>query len=288
MAIGLSDLTLFLTVAEQGSLSRAATSTHQAQPSVSARISGMERTLGVRLFERTTRGVVLTPAGKAFAPYARRCLEAADEGRLAAQASAETRRFVVLAPASIADGVFPDLVETLAHQPCQVVCRAAHSHEITRQLLDGVAHIGLVTTDSAPRGLALRPFSTSPIRWVAARHHPLRTRGAIRLADLTEQRLAVHTWGAEADQLATLLDRARVPRSHVSWVSPASVATTLARDFGHVAALAVDHVRAEFDAGSLKELPMQGLPHWNATVNIAYVTGTDTDPLIRAVLGHPH
>lgn len=287
MTMALSDLALFLTVAEHGSLSKAAAASHQAQPSVSARITGMERALSVRLFRRTTRGVVLTPAGEAFVPYARSCLEAANEGRLAAQASAETRRLVVLAPASIADGVFPALVDALAEQPCQVVCRTAHSHEITRQLLDGVAHVGLVTTGTVPQGLTLRAFSSSPIIWVAAPDHPIFNGDVARLEDLAEQRIAVHTWGTETERLAALLDRARIPRAHVNWVSPASIAAALARDYGYVAALADDQVKSSISEGSLRKIPWEGLPAWTATVNITYPSHTDTDPLIQAILRVP-
>lgn len=283
MAMSLNDLSLFLAVAEHGSLSKAAAASHQAQPSVSARITGMERALSVRLFERTTRGVVLTPAGEAFVPYARNCLEAANEGRLAAQASAQNRRLVVLAPASIADGVFPGLVAALADHPCQVICRTAHSHEITRQLLDGVAHVGLVTTDRVPEGLTLSSFSTSPIVWVAAPGHPIFDDGATRLEDLAEQHLAVHTWGAETERLASMLDRARVPRSHVNWVSPASIAATLARDHGYIAALADDQVRTSIADGSLRKISWADLPAWTATVNIAYPAHAETDPLIRVI-----
>ena len=52
-------------VAEQGSFSEAARILHISQPSISTHISALEKELGIRLFNRTTKKVVLTSQGKA-------------------------------------------------------------------------------------------------------------------------------------------------------------------------------------------------------------------------------
>lgn len=59
-----SDIEAFLTVAETGSFSRAGMALGLSQPAVSARISNLERTLGVSLFHRTTRRVTITDSGE--------------------------------------------------------------------------------------------------------------------------------------------------------------------------------------------------------------------------------
>ena len=86
MAIELADFALFLEVAQQSSFSRAASALRMAQPSVSARMAGLERSVGQELFARSARGVTLTAAGRALEPYARRCVALAEEGRQAARA----------------------------------------------------------------------------------------------------------------------------------------------------------------------------------------------------------
>src|SRR5437762_12431717 len=123
MAMELTDLGLFLEVTEHGSLSRAAGARRLAQPSVSARIAGLERDLAVALFRRTTRGVTLTAAGRALVPYARRCVALAEEGRLAARASAGSERLVLAAPPSLAASIFPPLLAALAREPLEIACR---------------------------------------------------------------------------------------------------------------------------------------------------------------------
>jgi DNA-binding transcriptional LysR family regulator len=71
---------ILVQVAEQGSFSRAAAALRMAQPSVSARVAALEASLGVRLFNRGHRWVVVTPAGSALLPYARRCRETGGRG----------------------------------------------------------------------------------------------------------------------------------------------------------------------------------------------------------------
>lgn len=61
-------------VARHGNFTRAADELHVAQPAVSAAIRHLEDELGVRLFERTSRHVALTDAGKAFLSHARRVM----------------------------------------------------------------------------------------------------------------------------------------------------------------------------------------------------------------------
>ncbi len=57
---------LFLVVCREGTISGAARAEHMSQPSVSVTISQLERALGVKLFDRSRHGIILTPAGEAL------------------------------------------------------------------------------------------------------------------------------------------------------------------------------------------------------------------------------
>src|SRR6516164_9118628 len=69
MAVTLNQLTSFLAVAREGSVSAAAQKLVVTQPSISAAVSALSKELGVELTERVGRGVGLTAAGEAFRPY---------------------------------------------------------------------------------------------------------------------------------------------------------------------------------------------------------------------------
>lgn len=68
-------LRIFLTVAQEGGFTRAASVLGITQPSVSQNIAELERLVGVKLFERQRTEVILTPAGRIFKDYATRIQE---------------------------------------------------------------------------------------------------------------------------------------------------------------------------------------------------------------------
>lgn len=80
----LYQLRTFLAIAGESNLTRAAERVHTSAPAVSAQLKALEEELGVRLFERTPKGMVLTPAGERVAAEARRTLGAAQDLRAAA------------------------------------------------------------------------------------------------------------------------------------------------------------------------------------------------------------
>jgi DNA-binding transcriptional LysR family regulator len=100
--VELRHLRYFLAVAETFSFRGAAEKLRMAQPPLSAQIKALEEELQVQLFERTTRSVRLTPAGRAFLEEARAVLAASARAeqvaREAGQGIAGTLRVGVIAP----------------------------------------------------------------------------------------------------------------------------------------------------------------------------------------------
>jgi DNA-binding transcriptional LysR family regulator len=72
-------LRYFVAIARTGSFSRAAVQCRVAQPSLSQQIQKLESEVGDRLFERTRRQAILTPAGTLFFPHALSILETAEQ-----------------------------------------------------------------------------------------------------------------------------------------------------------------------------------------------------------------
>ena len=82
--MNLRQLSCFVAVAEEGSFTRAAERIGIAQPSLSQQIRSLEAELGGLLLERLARGIVLTPAGRAFLPEARAALRATERAERSA------------------------------------------------------------------------------------------------------------------------------------------------------------------------------------------------------------
>jgi DNA-binding transcriptional LysR family regulator len=74
MKIDALGLQAFIAVAEAGAFGRAAETLHITQTGLTRRLQGLEASLGVRLVERTTRSLALTPIGRDFLPQARRLM----------------------------------------------------------------------------------------------------------------------------------------------------------------------------------------------------------------------
>jgi DNA-binding transcriptional LysR family regulator len=114
MPITLNQLSSFLAVAREGSVSAAAEKLYVTQPSISAAVAALSRELNVDLTERVGRGIGLTPAGAAFRPYAADVLGLIEQGRQAAREAADfsMRSLRLVAVATAAEYVVPSLLRS--------------------------------------------------------------------------------------------------------------------------------------------------------------------------------
>jgi DNA-binding transcriptional LysR family regulator len=146
----LSQVQAFVTVAREGSVSRAAERLFITQPALTARLQGLERDLGASLFMRTSRGMRLSEAGHAFLPYAVRALETLDDGR--SQVDSLERggagQLTVGSAPAVSTYLLPVLLKRFAetHPRIAVSVRTGHSEEILAQVLAEQVDVGLVRT----------------------------------------------------------------------------------------------------------------------------------------------
>ena len=77
--MNLLHLKYVISIAENGSINKAAEELHVAQPNLSRVVREMEGELGIRFFHRSSRGMLLTPDGELFVNQARKILEQVDE-----------------------------------------------------------------------------------------------------------------------------------------------------------------------------------------------------------------
>lgn len=156
----LQQLSYFLATAEHGSFTAAARSLYLTQPSVSEQIRQLEAELGIALFARAGRGLVLTEAGKRFRPEAERVLADVERAR---ESVAEIRE---LRGGTLSFGMFGTasayLIADLAadfrrrHPDVRLRLVGLNSSEVADQVRDGALEAGLIVLPIDDRGLDLR------------------------------------------------------------------------------------------------------------------------------------
>jgi DNA-binding transcriptional LysR family regulator len=148
MMPALRDVACFARVAERRSFSRAAADLGLSQPAVSQAIGRLERGLGVALFERSSRSVRPTPAGKALVPYARELLDAA--AALAAEAARQATPSIRFA--------YPPLVGALAARVARRLSRRSPAVAVDLQPAGWAAATAALRSGEVPVAILSQPF----------------------------------------------------------------------------------------------------------------------------------
>lgn len=122
-------LRYFVGVCEAGSLLKASTRLHVAQPAMGQQISALEHELGVQLFERSSRGMSLTEAGKVFLEHAQVVLADAERARMAVREQGS-------APAGQVNLGLPTTVGLVATVPILSACRERYP-QVKLRIVEG-------------------------------------------------------------------------------------------------------------------------------------------------------
>lgn len=149
--VNLRQLEYFLTIADEGSFSRAAEKLLVAQPSLSQQIKSLEQELGGPLLERLPKGLRLTAAGKAFRGEARASVAHAERAMRDARSALglETGEIEVATVTSVAFGILPAAFELWRERyPAMTIALREYSH---RRALDDAVRGGVGDIAVGPR-----------------------------------------------------------------------------------------------------------------------------------------
>ena len=148
-------LRCFITVAREGTVSRAASMLNLTQPAVSLQLKGLEENTGLLLFNRTPGGFTLTEAGAALLPLAHKAVSASTDFRSMADSLKETQRGTlrvgtILDPEFIRLGPFVRSLAT-SSQKTEVFLRYGMSDDVLAQIGRGELDVGYYV-DATPAG----------------------------------------------------------------------------------------------------------------------------------------
>lgn len=151
----ISDLKVFIRVADAGSLTLAAARMDLAQPNVSRIIRGLEQRLGAALFDRTGRGVKLTAAGERFREFALSTISGLEsaEAEIASLSGAAPRRLTIVIPRHTGRLLMPAVFRVFSSRLPEVHLDILemHSKEASAALIEKTCDIAVYydTTQSA-------------------------------------------------------------------------------------------------------------------------------------------
>jgi DNA-binding transcriptional LysR family regulator len=267
----IAQLEAFLAVAEQRSVSRAARLLYLTQPALSARLRNLERDLGTDLFDRTPKGVRLTPAGHAFRPFAHRVLQTVAEGRrvLTELVSGDGGGRLVLGAAPAASTyLLPALVRRFqdAYPDVQIIVLTGHSEEVLEMVLRERVQLGLVRELGHPDVVTV-PISVDDVVLVVRPDHAFAGREAIGVEELHGARLIMFDRTTSYHELTTPFFRETgvVPKALME-VDNVEAAKKLVQQGLGAALLPRSAVAEELAATSLVEVAITGAPPVRRTI----------------------
>jgi DNA-binding transcriptional LysR family regulator len=183
-------LEIFAAVAACLNFRQAAELLHMTQPPLSRAVRQLEQRLGVRLFERDTQHVALTPAGQRLLPLANQVLGLLDlaEGAMRAAASGGRREGALRLglTTSVESGLFRPYAEALAATPqgARLELVFAPSPRLVASLRAGRLDAAIIALPTRSFELEVRPLCQQPMLAALPSSHPLARRRSVALREL--------------------------------------------------------------------------------------------------------
>lgn len=178
-----------LAVAERRSFVAAAAHLGTSQPALTRTIKAVEAAVGARLFERSTRHVRVTEAGREFAAVAERLVA---DLRIAVESLREIgdgqRGLVVLSSImSVATSILPGILSAFreAHPGMEVLLREGVHDAVLTEVRTGAADLGITYTGELPSPIAAAPLARQGFEVLMPRDHALAARDGLTLAELS-------------------------------------------------------------------------------------------------------
>ena len=197
MLFDLTDLRLFICIAELKSLTRSAERMHMSLAAASSRVKELEARFGMRLLYRENKGVLLSPAGETLLAHAQQFMQQVErlKGEMQQYNNGIKGHIRIFANTTAVTEFMPDVLgRFLARHPqVNVALEERLNHDIVRGIQDGTADIGITAGPVQGQGLEIINFSTDRLVLATALDHPLAGAGQISFAEtLDYQHIGLH------------------------------------------------------------------------------------------------
>lgn len=259
----LRDLRTFAAVAALLNFNQAGRVLNAAQSTVSARIQALEEELGVRLFDRLGRKVLLTEAGERLLDYARKLLDLEDEARAWVAGDEKARgALTIRMPESLGVHRLPDLLMRFRERFPNVRLRfiSCALDGLAKDLRKGVTDLAfLLGQECQVIDLEVECLGVERLAMVAAPDHPLVQGGAVEPSGLDGRTVLLSTSDCSYRRILerALAEEGVLPVVGVELGSVAALKRLVARGMGFTV-LPEMAVRREIEEGVFKEIAWTG------------------------------
>ncbi len=208
----LRHLTYFIAVAERLSFTLAAEDLHVAQPAISQQIRALERELGMALFDRVGRKVMLTEAGRALLPHARAILSAVESAKheITERGTLARGQASLGAPATVSTHLLPARLTRFQKQypGLEVTLREAGTDTLLRLIADNQLDLAIASIEIVPDYIECAPFREEDYVLAVGQQHALFKRKTTRLADLSAEAFILFPEGYQLREVTLAACRA--------------------------------------------------------------------------------
>jgi DNA-binding transcriptional LysR family regulator len=264
VAITVTQLTAFLAVVRGGSVTAAADELVVTQPSVSSAISALARELDCELFERAGRGIRLTEAGNAFAPYATDVIGLLRRGRRAAReaASASGHRLRIAAVTTAAESFVPQMMRDFshAHPGVELTLDVGNRAHVIDCVLRHSADVAISGKPPGDPRLVAEPLSENRIACITAPDDPAASGRPQAAGELADRAWLLREPGSGTRVLNEqfLTDRGLAPRT-LELGSNGAIKQAARAGLG-ISLLSRAAVESELSSGQLGEIRLSDAP----------------------------
>jgi DNA-binding transcriptional LysR family regulator len=199
MDLNLRDIRAFIAVAQAGNFTRAATRLHLSQPALTVQIRRLEATVGVRLFDRNSRNVALTPTGRELLPVLQKSLHDMEHVLIDARALGDGSSGIVRIAClpTFAASLLPDLMLDLRKEVPRVgfYIRDGVASMVNTLVRNEEVDIGLTGGDVTEAAFEVLYSAVDRLVVVCPKQHPLARKRKIELNDLICEPLVLTAQG---------------------------------------------------------------------------------------------
>lgn len=291
VALNLHHLRIFRSILDHGSITAAAAALRISQSAVSRQLAEFEDHLGVRLVDRSPRGVRPTAAGRLLHDRARRIFseEEAAEQEIGELLGLHGGRLAVAASTTIGNYVLPALLGEFArrHPGVTVDLEIANARSVESDVLDGRRDVGLSEGFADAEGLSADVFLHDEMILIAAPKAagaPLGDTDEIMVARLRELPLLVRESGSGTREVveAALAGRGVEAKPAMVLGGTEAIKNAVVHRLG-VAIVSRRTVELELETGRLREVRMKDLRILRALHSLT-VPGRTPSPAAAAFL----